>query len=155
MNTHTLSTLLLENSLSIAVAESCTGGHLSAVLTRTAGSSAYFDCGYITYSNRAKIHMLGVRQTTLTDWGAVSEQTAMEMVCGVIKNASSDVAVAITGIAGPSGGSADKPVGTVCFGFCVQGHCFVKTQHFLGDRSAVVNRSVDFAIQTLVHALRA
>ena len=153
MKIQTLSQLLADQSLTLSVAESCTGGSLSALLTSISGSSAYFDRGYITYSNQAKMDMLDVDTEVLERFGAVSEQTAFEMVNGVIQNSHSDTAVSITGIAGPTGGTVDKPVGMVCFGFCVKGKYIVKTQHFSGDRETVVASSIDFAIQTLVNEL--
>ncbi len=148
-----LSALLIQKSLSISVAESCTGGGLSALLTSQSGASAYFDRGFVTYSNQAKIDMLDVQPATLEKFGAVSEQTALEMTRGVIKHSNSDISVAITGIAGPTGGTKEKPVGTVCFGFCVFGECFAVTQYFNGDRIEVVQSSVEFAISTLVKQL--
>ena len=155
MKVQTLSQLLTDQSLTLSVAESCTGGNLSALLTSVSGSSTYFDRGYIAYSNQAKMDMLDVDAEVLERFGAVSEQTALEMVNGVIQNSHSDVAVSITGIAGPTGGTVEKPVGMVCFGFCVKDKHFVKTQHFSGDRETVVANSVDFAIQTLVDELSA
>lgn len=148
-----LSQLLQQKSSIIAVAESCTGGNLAARLTQQSGASAYFDRGFISYSNQAKIDMLGVRRVILDEFGAVSEQTALEMANGVIKNSNANIALAITGIAGPTGGSKEKPVGTVCFGFCILGKCTATTQHFSGVRSSVVKQSVDFALKTLVRQL--
>ena len=155
MKIQTLSQLLADQSLTLSVAESCTGGNLSALLTSVSGSSTYFDRGYITYSNQAKMDMLDVDAEVLERFGAVSEQTAFEMVNGVIQNSHSDIAVSITGIAGPTGGTVEKPVGMVCFGFYVKDKHFVKTQHFSGDRETVVVSSVDFVIQTLVDELSA
>ena len=155
MKVQTLSQLLTDQSLTLSVAESCTGGSLSALLTSISGSSTYFDRGYITYSNEAKIDMLDVDTEILERFGAVSEQTAFEMVNGVIQNSHSDIAVSITGIAGPTGGTVEKPVGIVYFGFYVKDKYFVKTQHFSGDRETVVASSVDFVIQTLVDELSA
>ncbi len=155
MKIQILSQLLTDQSLTLSVAESCTGGSLSALLTSISGSSTYFDRGYITYSNQAKMDMLDVDTEVLERFGAVSEQTAFEMVNGVIQNSHSDIAVSITGIAGPTGGTVDKPVGMVCFGFCIKDKHFVKTQHFSGNREAVVASSVDFVIQTLVDELSA
>ena len=153
MKIQTLSQLLTDQSLTLSVAESCTGGSLSALLTSVSGSSTYFDRGYITYSNQAKMDMLDVDAEVLGRFGAVSEQIAFEMVNGVIQNSHSDIAVSITGIAGPTGGTVEKPVGMVCFGFYVKDKHFVKTQHFSGDRETVVASSIDFAIQTLVNEL--
>ena len=155
MKIQTLSQLLTDQSLTLSVAESCTGGNLSALLTSVSGSSTYFDRGYITYSNQAKMDMLDVGVEILEQFGAVSEQTAFEMVNGLVQNSHSDIAVSITGIAGPTGGTVEKPVGMVCFGFYVKDKHFVKTQHFSGDRETVVASSVDFVIQTLVDELSA
>ncbi len=155
MKIQTLSQLLVDQSLTLSVAESCTGGNLSALFTSVSGSSTYFDRGYITYSNQAKIDMLNVDAKVLDQFGAVSEQTAAQMVDGVIQNSHSDVAVSITGIAGPTGGTIEKPVGMVCFGFCVKDKHFIETQFFSGDRKAIVASSVDFVIKTLVNELSA
>ena len=155
MKIQTLSQLLTDQSLTLSVAESCTGGNLSALLTSVSGSSTYFDRGYITYSNQAKMDMLDVDVEILEQFGAVSEQTAFQMVNGLVQNSHGDIAVSITGIAGPTGGTVEKPVGMVCFGFYVKDKHFVKTQHFSGDRETVVASSVDFVIQTLVDELSA
>ena len=145
--------LLKQNNLSISVAESCTGGNLSALLTSSSGSSTYFDRGFIAYSNQAKIDMLGVTLVTLDEFGAVSEQTARQMVDGVINNSRSDIGVSITGIAGPTGGTKDKPVGTICFGFCILDKCFTTTKTFDGSREQVVAASVEFVVATLINGL--
>ncbi|MBE8190427.1 MAG: CinA family protein [Candidatus Thioglobus sp.] len=145
--------ILQQKNLKISVAESCTGGNLSALLTAENGASNYFERGFITYSNQAKIDMLGVNPATLKAFGAVSEQVAMEMVGGVIKHSNSSVGVAITGIAGPTGGSKHKPIGTVCFGFCVLGECFTVTKHFNGSRRKVIQSSIEFTISKLVKQL--
>ncbi|BBB22514.1 competence/damage-inducible protein CinA [Abyssogena phaseoliformis symbiont OG214] len=151
---NTLITLLKQKSLTIAVAESCTGGSLSALLTSQSGSSAYFDRGFIAYTNQAKIDMLDVQLITLDKFGAVSEQVALEMAHGTIKNSSAHISIAITGIAGPTGGTKNKPVGMVCFGFCFHKKCTVTTQHF-GDigRSNVVEKSVEFVVNFLLKKL--
>ena len=145
--------MLTQQSLKIAVAESCTGGSLSAALTSLSGSSAYFDRGFITYSNQAKIDMLGVGLRTLETEGAVSEAVVLQMAQGVIVKAGVDLSVAISGIAGPTGATTTKPVGTVCFGFCIKDQCFTQTQHFSGDRAQVIDASVNHAIQTIIHEL--
>jgi len=155
MKVQALGQLLIDQSLTLSTAESCTGGNLSALLTSISGSSAYFDRGYITYSNQAKIDMLNVDTKILEQFGAVSEQTAALMVDGVVQNSHSDVAVSITGIAGPTGGTAEKPVGMVCFGFYVRDKSFVETRNFSGNREAVVASSIDFVIQTLINELSA
>lgn len=134
-------------------AESCTGGWVAKVLTDVAGSSAWFDRGLVTYSNDAKVALLGVSPRLLTKHGAVSEQTAREMVRGALRVTGADVAVAITGIAGPDGGSKEKPVGTVWFGVATRSGrgASVKTQRklFRGDREAVRRQSVAFALRLL------
>jgi nicotinamide-nucleotide amidase len=148
-----LASLLTQRQLTIATAESCTGGSLSSLLTSQSGSSSYFDRGFVTYSNQSKIDMLNVSKDTLDEFGAVSKQTAEEMASGVITQAQTDIAVSITGVAGPSGGSKKKPVGMVCFAFCILGNCFNSTQQFSGDRQQVVDASVDFVLTTLVNEL--
>ncbi|MEO1947340.1 MAG: CinA family protein, partial [Methylophilaceae bacterium] len=112
-----LGRLLKDKSFTMALAESCTGGLASAAITDVAGSSAWFDRGFVTYSNAAKHEMLNVSKKILTQYGAVSEETAQAMVMGAFNNSNANIAGSITGIAGPSGGSANKPVGTVCFAY--------------------------------------
>ncbi len=137
--------------LVLATAESCTGGWVAEVITATAGSSEWFDRGFVTYSNSAKQELLRVRSDTLRDCGAVSEQTAREMVLGVLGRSRADVALAITGVAGPSGGTPDKPVGTVCFAWCRQGgEAITATCRFTGDREAVRRQSVLLALSRLL-----
>ncbi|CAC9495103.1 Nicotinamide-nucleotide amidase (EC 3.5.1.42) [uncultured Gammaproteobacteria bacterium] len=144
-----LTELLKQKLLTIAVAESCTGGNLSVLLTEESGSSDYFDRGFITYSDQAKIELLGVKRSTLDAYGAVSEQTALEMVEGVIQNSNANIGVSITGIAGPTGGTKNKPVGTVCFGFCILGECTTIRKYFDGERQQVMQKSVGFVVDTL------
>ncbi len=144
-----LTELLKQKLLIIAVAESCTGGNLSVLLTEESGSSDYFDRGFITYSDQAKIELLGVKRSTLDAYGAVSEQTALEMVEGVIQNSNANIGVSITGIAGPTGGTKNKPVGTVCFGFCILGECTTIRKYFDGERQQVMQKSVGFVVDTL------
>ena len=134
----------------IATAESCTGGMVAAAITDIAGSSAIFDRGFVTYTNDAKIEMLGVKQATLDAHGAVSEQVAQEMATGAINNANATIAVSITGIAGP-GGSDHKPEGHVCFGLCQQGKTTTQTVKFgaLGRtqvRDAARNHALDLLL---------
>ena len=134
----------------LACAESCTGGWLAQTVTSVAGSSAWFDRGFVTYSNAAKQDMIGVRSTTLGQFGPVSEETAREMAQGVLVHSAAQVAIAITGIAGPSGGTVDKPVGMVCFGWAASGlPCASATQYFAGDRRQIRAASVDFALRQL------
>ena len=122
----------------MATAESCTGGLIAGAITDVAGSSGWFDRGFVTYSNEAKIEMLGVQADTLAAHGAVSEATAAEMAAGALARSRADLAVAVTGVAGPDGGSAAKPVGTVCFAWARAGEpVATATRHFPGDREAV------------------
>jgi nicotinamide-nucleotide amidase len=132
----------------LATAESCTGGWVAEVVTATAGSSGWFDCGFITYSNDAKCALLGVSPMTLARYGAVSEQTTAAMAKGCLERAEADVALSISGIAGPGGGSPDKPVGTVCFGWARHGETpQTATCHFDGDRESVRRQAVIFALE--------
>ncbi len=147
--------LLLARGAMCATAESCTGGLVAGALTDIAGSSAWFERGFVTYSNEAKHELLGVPMATIERHGAVSEATARAMAQGALARtpATVGVAVAITGIAGPGGGSAEKPVGTVCFGWAVRGGATrVVTQRFDGDRDAVRRASVAAALAGLAVA---
>ena len=138
----------------LTVVESCTGGLLAALLTEIAGSSEWFDCGIVSYSNNSKITLLGVQVKTLDTFGAVSEQTAAEMAHGALQRGSSDIAISITGIAGPGGGTAAKPVGTVCFGWIGAGlKAGTSTEHFAGDRSKVRLQAVGKAVRKLIAKL--
>ena len=141
-----LTELLISKNMSIAVAESCTGGLLSSSLTSIPGASSYFNCGFITYSNESKIKMLNVDSQTIELFGAVSEKVAYEMAMGAGQNSQSDLAISVTGIAGPSGGTAEKPVGMVCFGFYVEGEVSTTTQFFSGVRSEIVSEISAFAL---------
>ena len=144
-----LSKLLISNDLTISVAESCTGGSLSRALTSIPGASSYFDCGYITYSNQSKTEMLGVDIQTIKTFGAVSEEVALEMVIGLATRSHSDITVSVTGVAGPTGGTSEKPVGMVCFGFSYEGKTSTSTQLFSGDRASIVSQSVSYALKQL------
>ena len=144
-----LSELLVANSLTISVAESCTGGSLSRALTSIPGASSYFDSGYITYSNQSKVEMLGVDIQTIKTYGAVSEEVALEMVIGVDTRSHSDIAVSITGVAGPTGGTLEKPVGTVCFGFSCFDTTSTSRQLFSGDRVSIISQSVSYALRQI------
>lgn len=140
--------------LRLATAESCTGGWVAQVITHTAGSSDWFHQGWITYSNGAKHAQLGVPKLTLQTHGAVSEETARAMAEGALTRSRSDISLAITGIAGPTGGSPDKPVGTVCFAWCRCGQPATSaTRHFQGDREGVRRQSVIFALERLLAEL--
>ncbi|AJP47449.1 damage-inducible protein CinA [Rugosibacter aromaticivorans] len=134
----------------IATAESCTGGWAAQVITHTAGSSSWFDRGFVTYSNAAKSDVLGVQEHTLITHGAVSEATAREMAIGALTHSAASHALAITGIAGPAGGSAAKPVGTVCFAWCRRGEAAsAETRFFSGDREAIRRQAVIHALNGL------
>ncbi len=138
----------------LALAESCTGGLLAAMLTQIPGSSAWFDCGIVSYSNSSKTQLLHVPQSVLTDHGAVSSQTARLMAEGILRTSSAQIALSITGIAGPDGGTAEKPVGLVCFGLNVLGHATqVHEQHFQGSRAEIREQSVRFALEWLLSSL--
>lgn len=145
---------LLERGEWLATAESCTGGWVAQAVTAIAGSSGWFDRGFVTYSNAAKEEELGVPPTTLERHGAVSEATARAMAHGVLHKSRADWSLAVTGIAGPSGGSPEKPVGTVCFAWAQKdGGCEAGTCHFGGDREAVRAQSVRHALQGLLQRL--
>jgi nicotinamide-nucleotide amidase len=136
--------------LVLATAESCTGGWISKCITDVAGSSAWLDRGFVTYSNAAKRDSLGVREQTLITHGAVSEPVALEMVAGALANSTAQVAVAVSGIAGPGGGTELKPVGTVCFGFALPAGLSSETRRFDGDRDAVRRQAVRLALTRLI-----
>ncbi|HCZ13837.1 MAG: CinA family protein [Candidatus Accumulibacter phosphatis] len=143
--------LLLANGERLATAESCTGGWVGQCLTAIAGSSAWFDRGFITYSNDAKIELLGVAADTLSAHGAVSEATARAMALGALQRSRADWALAITGVAGPGGGSPGRPVGTVCFAWAGLAGCAATcTRHFQGDRESVRAQSVAHALSELL-----
>ena len=154
MDRQTLDTLagelgrrLLTQGQKLATAESCTGGWVAQCLTSMAGSSAWFDRGFVTYSNESKQEMLGVSPDTLNTHGAVSEATAVAMAQGALRHSHADWALAITGIAGPAGGSDEKPVGTVCFAWAsTDDHLSCETHRFEGSRE-------DVRAQSVVHAL--
>jgi nicotinamide-nucleotide amidase len=145
---------LLQQRKRLGAAESCTGGWLAKCVTDVAGSSQWFDRGFVSYSNAAKQDMLGVSADTLASAGAVSEPTVREMAAGALANSEADLAVAISGIAGPGGGQPGKPVGTVCFAWAEKaGRSRAVTRHFDGDRAAVRRQSVAYALQGLLDVL--
>lgn len=138
---------LRANGLLAVTAESCTGGMIAAAITEIAGSSAWFERGFVSYSNESKQDLLRVRPRTLSEHGAVSEQAAAEMACGALGHSHAGFAIAVTGVAGPGGGSPEKPVGTVCFGWAIDGVGFAtESCWFAGDRAAV-------RLATAVHAI--
>ena len=146
-----LAKLLLQQKKQLAVAESCTGGWLAKCLTDLAGSSQWFERGFVTYSNAAKQEMLGVRPRTLLRDGAVSEVVVAEMAVGALLHSHADFSVAISGIAGPGGAVPGKQVGTVCFSWAVKGDLHHQdTRHFEGDREAVRRQAVVCALEGLL-----
>lgn len=145
------SEILRSQKLKLATAESCTGGMISAAFTDLSGSSDIFDRGFVTYSNEAKMAMLGVSSATLEAYGAVSEQTAREMCEGALKNSLADITIAVTGIAGPSGGTPDKPVGLVYIGLAKKNAKTRIFRHvFDGDRQTVRQQTVEQALEHLM-----
>jgi nicotinamide-nucleotide amidase len=148
-------TTLSQQNLTLATAESCTGGWVAQVVTHTAGSSTWFDRGFVTYANDAKVEMLGVNPETLAEFGAVSEETAAEMSAGALVNSNAMISLAITGVAGPAGGSSGKPVGTVCFAWCKLGQePETEHQHFDGDRETIRRQAVVHALEGLLARLK-
>jgi nicotinamide-nucleotide amidase len=148
-----LAKLCLANNLRVVTAESCTGGMLSAVLTSLAGSSVWFDRAYITYSNRAKQECLGVPEALIDMHGAVSEPVARVMASGAIAASSADISVAITGIAGPDGGSEEKPVGTVWFACQINCELTAVREVFSGNRDAVRQAATQYALNLMLEQL--
>ena len=138
---------LQANRLVLATAESCTGGGVSQAVTEIAGSTAWFDCGFVTYSNNSKTELLDVSAALIAQFGSVSEEVAAAMAEGALSNSNADVALSTTGIAGPTGAVPGKPVGTVCFGWSRGDSSFTERLVFQGDRQAVRG-------QTVIHALR-
>ena len=142
---------LMRHRLTLALAESCTGGGLAYQFTAIPDCSSWLDRGFVTYSNASKVEMLGVNPKTLAQYGAVSAETAVEMAQGVIKRSDADIALSITGIAGPTGGSPQKPVGTVYFALADrQGFCQSRVGHFTSGRKQIRVDSLSFAIHWLL-----
>ena len=153
-----LSDLLEKSSIKIALAESCTGGLLAAHLTAQAGSSRWFDRGFVTYSNAAKTESVGVSPSQIEQYGAVSEEIAKAMAQGALKHSEAQTSIAITGIAGPGGATENKPVGMVCFAWAIQkpnnpGQLIGNTQHFNGDRQAIREQACIYALDQLIQIL--
>lgn len=140
----------IQNNWHLAVAESCTGGLLASALTELAGSSQWFECGWVTYSNEAKINYLGVSKKILEQYGAVSSETVCAMVNGIFKNSIANLGISISGIAGPAGGTLDKPVGTVWIGYGLRDQ-WIKSQHFHfeGNRREIRMQSVAEALKLI------
>ncbi len=138
---------------SMATAESCTGGLIAARCTDLAGSSLWFERGFVTYSNAAKTELLGVPSALIEQHGAVSQSVACAMASGAVTHSAAQVALAVTGIAGPGGGSPQKPVGTVWLAWCVHGQVSAQLQHFEGDRHSIRMSTVEFALKGLLQRL--
>lgn len=149
-----LAAVLLARGAQLATAESCTGGLIAGACTDIAGSSDWFERGFVSYSNQAKTEMLGVEPALIEGHGAVSEAVALAMARGAVRHSCAQCSLAVTGVAGPGGGSADKPVGTVWFGWCVAGHTDAQCVRFEGDRAAVREATVKHALQGLLRRLR-
>lgn len=150
----TVGKLLKKHGLMLATAESCTGGGVAHAVTAIAGSSQWFDCGFVTYSNESKQALLGVNLETLIQYGAVSESVALEMAEGALTHSHAHISVAITGVAGPDGGTVDKPVGTVWFAWAERGKSSKAIKYQLvGDRSQVREQAVVVALEGLIERL--
>ena len=150
-----LAAALSQRGWMLATAESCTGGGIAAACTDLAGSSAWFERGFVTYSNAAKTELLDVPAELIATHGAVSEPVARAMACGAVTHARAQISVAVTGVAGPSGGSADKPVGTVWLGWHLPDHTETECRHFAGDRAAVRAQTVAHALARLLELVTA
>ena len=150
-----ISAQLLARGWMLATAESCTGGLIAAACTDRAGSSQWFERGFVTYSNDAKADMLGVPSALIAQHGAVSEPVARAMAEGALAHSRAQVSLAVTGVAGPSGGSADKPVGTVWFGWHLPDHTETECRRFAGDRAAVRAQTVAHALARLLELVTA
>lgn len=150
----TLAEQLLKRQWMLATAESCTGGLIAGACTDVSGSSAWFERGFVTYSNAAKSELLGVDAQLIAQHGAVSEPVARAMAQGALAHSHAQVAVAVTGVAGPTGGTPEKPVGLVWFGFALPGLVHIERMNFAGDRAAVRAGTVQHALQRLNQLLR-
>ena len=144
---------LCEKKMTITTVESCTGGMVASKIVNVSGASKIFNEGFITYANEAKIKYAGVRQETLERYGAVSFQVAMEMAEGAAKRTGADVAISVTGIAGPNGGTMEKPVGLVYIGCCVKGKVFYKQCYFNGNRLEIREQSTKDAIEFVCNVI--
>lgn len=149
-----LGILLAHHGMMLTTAESCTGGGVAQAITQIAGSSRWFERGFVTYTNTAKVEMLGVSPDTLMQHGAVSEATVREMVAGALAHSHAQIALAVSGIAGPSGGTPEKPVGTVWFAWGIEHEIIVTQRHQLhGDRATIQALSIDIALQGTINLL--
>ena len=153
--THDLARVLIKNNWHLSTAESCTGGMVAASITELAGSSEWFERGYVTYSNQSKSEDIDVSQNLIEQHGAVSDQVARAMALGAKQNSGSDLSLSITGIAGPTGGSPEKPIGTVCFAWALANDQIVsETKYFEGNRQQIRQQACDFSLRKLLDLLR-
>lgn len=153
--TQALAKVLIKNNWHLSTAESCTGGMVAANITELAGSSDWFERGYVTYSNQSKSEDIDVSQNLIEQHGAVSDQVARAMALGAKQNSGSDLSLSITGIAGPTGGSPEKPIGTVCFAWALANDQIVsETKHFEGNRQQIRQQACDFSLRKLLDLLR-
>lgn len=141
---------LKSKKLLLSVAESCTGGGICQALTEIAGSSEWFDCGFVPYSNSSKTEMLNISAALIAQHGAVSEEIAAAMAEGAVANSEAHVSLSTTGIAGPGGAVPGKPVGTICFGWCVAGVTHTERKVFSGDRNSVREQTIEHALNKLL-----
>lgn len=149
-----LGSALKAKDLLLTTAESCTGGMIAATITSVPGSAKWFERGFVTYSNASKEEMLGVDSKTIMEFGAVSEEVVMQMAEGALENSNADISLAITGIAGPTGGTVEKPVGMVCFAWAsVNAKTIVKLQHFSGDRAEIRQQATQYALAQLLEII--
>ncbi|VVE55002.1 CinA family protein [Pandoraea commovens] len=144
---------LRDERLMLVTAESCTGGLVAAAITDISGSSNWFERGFVTYSNQAKSEMIGVPPELIDKHGAVSEPVARAMAEGALLNSRAQISLSITGVAGPGGGTADKPVGMVCFGWSNRVTTIVETKHFKGDRTQVRSQAAQYALRGVIELL--
>ena len=149
-----LGRLLKQLGLRVTMAESCTGGGIASSITTVAGSSQWFEAGWVVYSNRMKASLLDVKQDVLDKYGAVSEPVTEQMLLGALTRSNADIGVAVSGIAGPTGATEDKPLGTVCFSWGNVDNVLSETQIFSGDRNSVQNQSVSHSLRKLIEFLQ-
>jgi len=152
-HTNTIINKLKQSNKTITFAESCTGGRIAAEFTAVSGASSVLNGSVISYANEIKSKWLGVKEETLTQYGAVSKETVEEMLSGILKMASADYAIAVSGIAGPTGGTDEKPVGTVYIGIKNSDHSIVQLHHFKGDRESIQKQATTHAITLLENNL--
>lgn len=153
MKAKKLVNLLISKNLKIASAESLTGGLFASTIISISGSSSIIDASIVTYANETKIKYCDVKPETITNFDVVSEEVAREMAIGIAKECGSNIGVSFSGIAGPTGGTPERPVGTVCMGICFNGETQTFTKHFSGSRTSVRKKSVNFMIQKLIEVL--